>query len=127
MKIKEVKLSNEKVVTIKNLPLGRYAELLKAFKKLPKNLKELQENKTASVVELLPTLIGNSWDDFLEIFVIATPLSKKEVENDLDLNDAVEVALAIIEVNNYKEIYEKIKKALAQPEQTTEGQGPTKP
>lgn len=126
MKTKKVNLSTGKTIEIKNLPLGRYAELLGAFKKLPKNLKELQDNTTASMIEVLPSLIGNSWDDFLDIFVIATPLKKEEIENDLDLNDAVEITLAIIEVNNYKEIYEKIKKALAQPEQITEGQGPAK-
>jgi hypothetical protein len=126
MKSKQVRLSIGKTIEIKNLPLGRYAELLKALKKLPKNVRDIQDANASTVIEQLPILIGNSWSDFMDIFAIASPLSKEEIENEIDLNDAVDVTLAIIEVNNYKEIYEKVKKALAQPAQITEGQGPTK-
>lgn len=125
MKTKQVKLSTGKTIEIKNLPLGRYAELLKALKKLPKNVRDIQDTNANTVIEQLPLLISNSWEDFIDIFVIATPLEKSEIENDIDLNDGVDITLAIIEVNNYKEIYEKIKKALAQPGQT-EGQAPKK-
>lgn len=115
MKIKEIKLSNGKTVTIKNLPLGKYAELLKAIKKLPKTLQDLETVDNKAIIENLPLIIANSWGDFMDIFTIATPLKKDEIENDIDLDDAVEITLAVIEVNKYKEIYEKVKKALAQP------------
>ena len=116
MKEIEVKL-DDRTVVVKKLPLGRYAELLKALKKLPENLGGLDKMKEDEIFRKLPTLIAGALPDCIDMLAIATPLTVDEL-NTLGLDEAVELFLAVIKVNNYQDIYGKVKKALAQPAQT---------
>lgn len=114
MKTIKVKIDTGDVEVAK-LPIGKYAELLKAIKELPKHVKSLEGRSTESVIEILPALIGESLPDFIEILTIATPLKKEEIEA-MGLDEVTRVVLAIVEVNNFREIYDNIKKAMARPE-----------
>lgn len=114
MKSKKVKL-DERTVTVKKLPLGRYAELLKAVKELPKHIQGLDSLDNTQIMAKLPELIAGAFPDFIKIITIATDLEEKEVEQ-LGLDEATRLVLAISEVNNYQEVYKNIKKALARPE-----------
>jgi hypothetical protein len=99
-------------ITVEKLPLGKYAELLKAIKELPKHVDKLKKMDSQEGLEMLPALIGDSLPDFINILAIATPLSTEEIDL-LGLDDAVKLVLAVVEVNNYQEIYRMAKKALA--------------
>ncbi len=123
MKQIEVKLE-DKTIIVKKLPLGKYAELLKAVKELPKHIQGLDTLDNATIIAKLPDLLANAFPDVVSIITIATDLKKEEVEA-MGLDEATNVVLAIVEVNKYKEVYENIKKALARPTQIA-GQGPTK-
>jgi hypothetical protein len=114
MKTIEVKL-DERKVEISKLPIGKYAELLKAIKELPKHIKGLDQKNNEAIFEMLPSLIGESLPDFIDMLTIATPLKKEEIEV-LGLDEVTRLILAVIEVNNFKEVYGNIKKALARPE-----------
>jgi hypothetical protein len=111
----EVKLDS-RIIIVKKLPLGKYAELLKSIQELPKHIPQLSGKTTDEILKELPFLISVALPDIISIFVIATDLKKEEAE-DLGLDEAVKLALAIIEVNNYKEVFENLKKALARPVQ----------
>lgn len=113
MSEQKVKLEN-KTITVKKLPIGKYAELLKAVKELPTHLKGLGTLDNATIVANLPSLIGSATPDFINIVTIATELEKEEVEK-LGADEFVRVVLAIYEVNNYREVFENLKKALARP------------
>jgi len=113
MKTLNIKLDNGEIEVAK-LPIGKYAELLKAIKELPKHVKSLENKDTDSIIEMLPALIGESLPDFIEILTIATPLKKDEIEA-MGLDEVTRVVLAVVEVNNYREVYENVKKALARP------------
>lgn len=117
MKTLKIKLDNREIEVAK-LPIGKYAELLKAIKELPKHIKGLENQSTDNIIELLPALIGESLPDVIEILTIASPLKKEEIEK-MGLDEVTRVILGIIEVNNFKEVYENIKKALARPAITT--------
>jgi len=117
MKTLKIKLDNREIELAK-LPIGKYAELLKAIKELPKHIKGLENQDTDSIIEMLPALIGESLPDVIEILTIASPLKKEEIE-EMGLDEVTRVVLGIIEVNNFKEVYENIKKALARPAITT--------
>lgn len=114
MKTQTVQLE-DRSIEIAKLPLGKYAELLKAVKELPKHIKSLRNQDSETVIEILPNLIGESLPDFIDILTIATPLKKEEIEQ-MGIDEATKVILAIIEVNNFREVYSNIKKAVAQPE-----------
>lgn len=102
-------------IQIEKLPLGKYAELLKAIKELPKHVKGLENKPNDEILAMLPTLIGEALPDFIGILTIATPLKAEQIEN-MGLDEVTRVLLAVIEVNNYREVYSNIKKAMARPE-----------
>ena len=108
-----VKLEN-KTVEVKKLPLGKYAELLTAVKELPKRLGGLDKMTNDQIFEQLPILVATSLPDLIGILSIATELKPEEI-NEMGLDEAVEVLVAVIEVNNYREVYENIKKVIARP------------
>lgn len=115
MKTQTVKLE-DRTIEVAKLPLGKYAELLKAIRELPKHVKGLDTQSSDTIIEMLPTLIGQSLPDFIEIMTIATPLKREEVEQ-MGLDEATRVVLAIVEVNNFREAFANIKKVIARPDQ----------
>lgn len=117
MKTIKVKLDSGEI-EIAKLPLGRYADLLKAIKELPKSVKGFAGKTNDEIFEVLPTVIGESLPDVIGILTIATPLTKEQIEV-MGLDEVVRVVVAVIEVNNYREVFDNIKKALARPAQVT--------
>lgn len=114
MKTQIVKL-DEKDIEIAKLPIGKYAELLKAIKELPKHVKGLENMGNDQILAMLPTIISEGLPDFIEILTIATPLKKEEIEA-MGLDEVTRVVLAIVEVNNFREVFDNVKKAMARPE-----------
>lgn len=117
----EIQLDSKKLV-VKKLPLGRYAELLRAVKELPKHIQGLDNLENSAIVSKLPNIIADAFPDFVNLITIATDLTKEEVE-EMGLDEATKVVLAVIEVNQYREVYENIKKAMARPDQINKAQG----
>lgn len=107
----KIKLQN-KEIEIKKLPLGKYADLLKALKTLPTQLGNLAGQSNDEIFAKLPFLIGESLPDVLEIIRIGTDLSEEEVQN-LGLDEAIECLMAIAKVNRFGEVWEKVKKGIA--------------
>lgn len=111
----EVQLEDKKII-ISRLPLGKYAEVLNVLKELPKMLPEFTSRPSNELLAELPRIIAKAWPDAMAIMRIATPLPKEEIEM-LRIDDAVKIAIAIYEVNNFKEVYEELKKVTARPDQ----------
>lgn len=103
-------------VYISKLPIGKYSELLKAIKELPKHISGLETLKNDELISRLPSLIAEALPDFIAILTIATPLTAKEIEA-MGLDEITRVVIAVIEVNNFREVYENIKKVTAPPQQ----------
>jgi hypothetical protein len=109
----KVKLDNQEV-EISKLPLGKYADLLKALKELPKHfetISNLDTSNNQAIMADLPRIIGESYPDVVRILEIATPLKKEEIE-ELGLNETIDIVVAIVEVNRFKDVYSKVKKAM---------------
>ncbi len=106
---KTIKLEHRELI-VKKLPLGKYAELLKALEKLPLQFNSLSGLKNEQLIPKIPSLIGECFPDIVKLFTIATDLTPEECENTIGLSEATDVFMAIIEVNDYKSIFEKIKK-----------------
>lgn len=113
----KVKLE-EKTIIVKKLPLGRYAELIKQLKKLPTHVQNLPNMDNATILANLPDIIEQSQDDFYNLLAVATDLKPEEIK-ELGLYEAADLLIAVIEVNKYREVYDKIKKALARPDTPT--------
>jgi hypothetical protein len=111
MEIK-VKLENKEIVVSK-LPIKKYADLLKKLDKLPGYLSVFEKSSTDEFLEQLPGIILGSLSDFIGIVVVATDLTEEEVE-ELGLSEITDIIFAVIEANRYKDIIDKVKKAMAQ-------------
>lgn len=107
-----VKIEGEDI-EVKKLPIGRYAEILKAVKELPKHLSGIDELDKNTVLEKLPELIGVATPDIINIVSIATGIPSAKVQ-EYGLREMTDLVMAIFEVNEYQEVYTKIKKAMAQ-------------
>lgn len=111
---------DEQTIEVKKLPIGKYAELLRVITELPKQLKELFAEKQMitnnDLIERIPSIIATALPDIVNVVVVATEgqLKKEEVEA-FGLDELTKILLAIIEVNNYSDIYNRVKKALSRP------------
>ena len=88
-------------VEVKKLPLGKYALLLQELQKLPEMLEMIMEKDTTEIVNELPRIIAISWPDLVGVISIATGVSKKELEEDIGLDEGISLVTAVIEVNNF--------------------------
>ena len=59
----------------------------------------------------MPSLVEKCYPDLERVLQIATPIEQEQVEK-MGIDDLVEVLSAIIEVNNFAGVYEKIKKMI---------------
>lgn len=111
MKTYPVRLDGREIEVAK-LPIGKFAELLKAIKELPKHIKGLENKTNEDIFAQLPTLIAEALPDFIEILTVATPLKKEEIE-ELGIYEVTKLVVAVVEVNNFRDVYDNIKKAMA--------------
>lgn len=108
-----VKLENQ-TVEVKKLPIGDYAEVLRAVKKLPKHFNTLESLNTDTLMENLPLLFSDCLPDVIAILAIATKMPEDEVK-ELGLSEIVKLIEAVYVVNSYSDVYQILKKALAHP------------
>lgn len=108
-----VKLDDKELI-ISELPIGKYAELIKALKKLPKHVVGFDKLDVDQTLERLPEVLNDALPECLEILSIATGLKKEELEV-YGLHKIVKIILAVVEVNDYRDVYDSIKKAMARP------------
>lgn len=121
-------------VVVRKLPLFEYAELIRKFKKLPKEMAFLFDSdkdiKNFDVLFAeLPEVIAESWPDFIGILSVATDKDEEFFKSEqLDFADGVDLVLAALELNDYKRVVASIKKLmargqeLAKPDQTNSQQ-----
>lgn len=107
---------NMNLQNIKPLPLGKYAELMKAFDKLPEHFNALAGVSNDQAVKQIPALIADSLPEMTKILSIGSGMSEEEI-NSLTLEEATDLFLAIYQANNYSGIFAKVKKAFAPPKQ----------
>ena len=110
-------------VTVRKLALGDYAELLKAFKKLPeeigkfvegKDKDELSKMSNASVATAAFDIAPKALEEFCEVLAVPTDKDKDFFMKETDLADAIDVLVAIFELNDYKRITKSVKKLMPQ-------------
>jgi hypothetical protein len=112
--VRMIKLKLEtRELEIKKLPLGKYAEILEALGTIPEILNSIENIQESDFLTVLPKLIAKATPEFFEIISIATDLEKNEVEQ-LGLVEVIDIVEAIVEVNKFKSLFEKIKKMKAQ-------------
>jgi hypothetical protein len=108
----KVKTKN-KELEIKPLPLGKYAELMRVFEKLPEHLGGLAGVSNDEALKKLPLLLADSLPEMAKILSIGSGLSEDEIYG-LELSEATDLFLAVYEVNNYSGIFAKVKKVFTQ-------------
>lgn len=110
-------------VTVRRLALGDYARLLLVLDKLPTELsKFIQQRDNAeltdksSIIAILPKIIGNSIPEFCDVLAVATD-KDRDFFMQSSLKDCIEIFVEAMEINNYSEIKELLKKVTARKQQ----------
>lgn len=111
---------DDRTIEVCKLPLGKYAELLNAVKELPKTLQSLNGAENSQILAKLPTLVASNIPDAIRILMIATDLKEEELKA-MGLDEVTRILVAVVEVNNYYEVYENLKKLTARPATVIEG------
>lgn len=110
---KIVELSNGEKVEVKKLPLGEYAKLMFVLKKLPTNIMSeflnIDTTDNEAAISAMFGIFGEAWGQILEILSIGTGIDKERLANDpaIGLDGGIELLIAVIEVNNLKEVIKK--------------------
>ncbi len=99
----------EKKVKVKKLPLGRYAQVMDALQKIPGLLEALTQTEDEDIFSLLPKLVKDFWEDMVEVVSIATRLDREFLDEHVDLEEAVDLIKAVIEVNGFFDIGRELK------------------
>lgn len=113
---------NDKELVVKKLPLRKYAELLASLQELPKNVQLIKGKSGDEILQNLPELISVCYPDVVRILHIITDMPEEEI-NELGLDDIVKIGEAYFLVNNYKDVYDRLKKVTAPRVETTQLNG----
>ncbi len=116
MNTKKITLSDGKEITVSLLPLRAYGDRLVALQGACKSLiAEFDGADTDAIIEKLPGLIQANMDEAGAIIELGTrgQISAGEALDKRGLADAVEVIVAIVEVNDFERIASSVKKAAA--------------
>jgi hypothetical protein len=113
MKNTIVKLEDQEV-TISQLPLGKFADVMRSVKQLPVHFNSLGGVSNEEAISRFPGIVADCLPEVIDVLAVTTNLTKEEVAQ-LSFYDVVSLTIAVYEVNKFKEIYEKIKKTFAQP------------
>ena len=69
-----------------------------------------------TIIAELPTVIETNIPTFIKLLAITTPLTEEELSKpEYGLFEFVELTIAVVEVNRYIDIYNRIKKVSAHP------------
>lgn len=107
-------------VVVRKMALNDYAELLRALDKLPKKVGEIVGNdsldfksmETAELLAFIPNLLADSWTDVVALIAVPTDQDAAWL-GQLDGADAVDVIVAIFELNDFARIVAAVKKLAA--------------
>lgn len=119
---------NGKNVVVRKLPLKKYAELLGAFEELPKHLDLVNGKSNDEILANIPQIISVCYPDVQRVVHVVTEMTNEEIDQ-MGLDDLIKIIEAALKVNNYSDIYSKIKKMMAprtqglQPEAIGDGSG----
>jgi hypothetical protein len=122
MKAITVKL-DEKTITVSKLPIGKYPEVIKLGKEIFSYFSKFEKIDNQVIVEQLPDLIEKNIPTFMKLLAITTPVTEAELA-DYGLFELVELTVAVVEVNRYVDIYNRLKKVIARPGQATQSLTP---
>lgn len=110
-----VTLGSGEEVTVKKLPLRKYADIFTALQELPKkiDLENIDSQSNEEFFNKLPTIIANCLPEVAKVISVATDVPEDRVLDELDLGEVVDLVVAILEVNNIEKVVASIKKLMA--------------
>lgn len=105
---------DESKYQIGKMPIGDYPDIIRAIRKLPQHINTFESLKVDDLIKVLPDLASEALPDLLGVLHVATRIELEELSK-MGLADIIKLVTAIYEVNNYADVYEVLKKALAHP------------
>lgn len=125
-KVRIIEIDGEKY-TIRKLPLGRYADLIGAIEKLPKLFDQYLELSKESIVKMIPKVMKDSLPEFLDLLIAYSEIPEEVIKEKAGLDDGIEIAEAIFEVNNLQMVVKNIGRLFGKLENRKEKEAEEKP
>lgn len=120
----------ERTVNVRKLPLGKAAQLGLAFRSVPAKIKELREggelaeffanekidnlplqDVALELVNFLPEVLSSAADIIIDILAVGTEIEPEELR-EVGLDEATELFVAVVTVNNLNAVQANVKNAL---------------
>lgn len=116
MKSKTITL--DKKYEIQELPLGSYRELFKKVKllygKVSEDFKDLEQT---SIIEALPQILDEAWDETIDLIEFATKVPKETLEKKIGMGGLITLVDAVWEVNDIDLLKKKLQPLFQTPSQ----------
>ncbi|MEW6661967.1 MAG: hypothetical protein ACOY9Y_09720 [Bacillota bacterium] len=109
-KTKKVIISTPKgarEIVISKMPLGKYAQVMEKLKVIPRSILSIVDMESDQIIVNLPNLMAECWSDIVETLSIASGLPVEVLENEVGMEEAVDIVIAVIEVNGFFNIAQK--------------------
>lgn len=109
---KVITLDNGTKIEVKKLFLGDYLIVFRALEKFPQLLDLGAKQNPDQFLLQLPNLLANFFDEVIGILALAVKMDEEFLKTNIDLEKALDLCLAIIDVNNFFGVAQKLKKRL---------------
>lgn len=107
-------------VVVRKMALGEYAEFLLAMKKAPTQFAKIIENNEkddfkdmTKLVSICIDFAADSFQDFVALIAIPTDKDTEFFEKQVGLSEAIQVIVAVLELNDYSKVMDSVKKLTA--------------
>ena len=99
MKNKTVEVNGEKL-TVRKLPIGKYAEFIKRIQHIPELIVAFQNLDDPDTSNNMLLLVVNALDDLAIIVELSTGVSEQKVKDEFGGSDVVRVLKVAFEIND---------------------------
>ena len=112
-KSKTININGVKV-EIKKIPIGKFAELMMAVDKLPSivtnavSLDELENINAQLLFSKLPSILANAQNELFKLVSVASGIVVEDI-SEVDIEEFIDIILAVLEINNIQGIVNKVK------------------
>lgn len=104
---------NGSPLTLKKIPLRKYAEIIPALKDLTQYSSLFSDLSTDAIMEALPTVLTTAPESVENLLAIAQDFDREQMK-EWGIDDYVHVIEGILSVNDFAYVYLTLKKGLAQ-------------
>lgn len=99
--------------TVRKLVLREYIDVFNRIERIPQEIAKLDGIDESNMGQHIGKIVANALPDVIAILAVVTNREEEEMEN-VDLNTAIDLLVATVEINDFLGVAQKIKGILPQ-------------